>query len=255
MLPGCIEALPVEYLDTRLHRLALSVVSESERHPHSIGNGKFKLGQYPAGELAGPTVPPPKNLLARRPGSPVPRQGAEVADDTASAQTPTLTLKNHGSRACALRTVGTRCACCPVRWRGVSAAHRASRLASVQAGIDNATNGLGRRLHWASADVIGWIGRFDELMGCWVCLPRFPVLPLLLGWTRILVIHCGAMALLNYARQYYDGVETIFASKPGLTLQNAHLFSSHDNQQRAALGGKLRLQATGRPSNFRSTSQ
>jgi hypothetical protein len=29
--------------------------------------------------------------------------------------------------------------------------------------------------------------------------------------------HPGAMALLNYARQYYDGSETIFASKPGLT--------------------------------------
>ena len=27
----------------------------------------------------------------------------------------------------------------------------------------------------------------------------------------------GAMALLNYARQYYDGAEIIFASKPGLT--------------------------------------
>ena len=27
----------------------------------------------------------------------------------------------------------------------------------------------------------------------------------------------GAMALLNYARQYYEGAEIIFASKPGLT--------------------------------------
>ncbi len=45
MLQGCIEEPPIECLDTRLRRLALSGVSESEQHPHSIGNGNFKFGQ------------------------------------------------------------------------------------------------------------------------------------------------------------------------------------------------------------------
>jgi hypothetical protein len=147
-LPGCIEALPVECLDTRRHRLALSVVSESERHPHSIGNGKFKLGQYPVGELAG------LRLFLRRRTSSLDVQGLQfqdkepgVAADSGSGHTPTMTLKNCGSRACDLRTVCTR------RWRGASAAHRALRLASVPAGIDNATTWLGQRLR-ASGDVL-----------------------------------------------------------------------------------------------------
>jgi hypothetical protein len=59
MLPGCIEALPVEYLDRRQHRLALGVVSESGGHPHSIGNGNLKLGQYPTGEPVVSDISPP----------------------------------------------------------------------------------------------------------------------------------------------------------------------------------------------------
>ena len=57
MLLGCIEALPVECRDTRRHRLALSGVSESERHPRYIGNGNFKLGQYPTAELVSDISP------------------------------------------------------------------------------------------------------------------------------------------------------------------------------------------------------
>src|SRR6202030_3113865 len=73
----------------------LSVVSESERHPHSIGNGKFKLGQYP--RLANPLVSDcPATEEPPRSASKVSssKAGAEVAPDTGSVHTPTMTLKN-----------------------------------------------------------------------------------------------------------------------------------------------------------------
>jgi len=81
MLLGCIEGLPIECRDTRRHRLALSAVSESERHPHSIGNGNFKLGQYAAAELRvtlqsaeQPRIPPLRAVIMDGDATPEPSE-------------------------------------------------------------------------------------------------------------------------------------------------------------------------------------
>lgn len=56
MILGRIEALPIECRETRRHRLVPGGVSECEGHPQSIGNGNFKLGQYPAAEVGSPSL-------------------------------------------------------------------------------------------------------------------------------------------------------------------------------------------------------
>src|ERR1017187_1274805 len=82
MLLGCIEGLPVECRDTRRHRLALSGVSESEQHPHPIGNRNFKLGQHPAAELVVSDISSPYTnpMFLRTNSAPISTAAARIPD-------------------------------------------------------------------------------------------------------------------------------------------------------------------------------